>query len=102
MSRAKMVYVSEPVHQRLKVLAARRRRTLGQLVGDLVEREAAESANPWIQPEGLLLQQKSLNSAWEDPALDVYNRPRPAALAQQSAGQARHRRRAIGRPSPRQ
>ena len=73
MPREKMVYVSEPVHRRLKLLAARRNCTMGQLVEHLVEQELAELVNPWTSPEGLLLQQKVLSEVWDDPELDVYN-----------------------------
>ena len=37
MSRGKMVYVSEATHQRIKILAARRNRPMGQVIEDLVE-----------------------------------------------------------------
>ena len=30
-------------------------------------------ANPWISPEGLLLQQDVLARVWDDPTLDVYD-----------------------------
>lgn len=73
MARAKIVYVSEEAHRRLKLLAAWRSRTMGQTVEELVTEELAELANPWTSPEGLWLQQKALAEAWEDPALDVYN-----------------------------
>ncbi|MBI4561199.1 MAG: ribbon-helix-helix protein, CopG family [Candidatus Rokubacteria bacterium] len=72
MSRGKMVYVSEEVHRRLKLLAARRNRPMGELVRELVEQELADLANPWTSPEGLALQQQVLAQVWDDPALDVY------------------------------
>jgi len=73
MGRAKMVYVSEEAHQRLKLIAARRNRPMGQVVEQLVEQELADLANPWTSPEGLLLQQQVLARVWDDPALDVYD-----------------------------
>ncbi len=73
MARTKIVYVSEEAHRRLKLLAARRNRTMGQTVEELVTEELAELANPWTSPEGLWLQQKVLAEVWDDPALDVYN-----------------------------
>lgn len=73
MPRAKMVYVSEKTHRRLKLLAARRNRPMGELVEKLVEEELAELANPWTSPEGLMLQQTVLGQVWDDPALDIYN-----------------------------
>ena len=73
MPRGKMVYVAEEVHRRLKLLAARRNCTMGELVEDLVEQELAELINPWTNPEGLLLQQRVLAEVWDDPALDVYD-----------------------------
>jgi len=72
MARAKLVYVSEVAHRRLKVLAARRGRPMGKLVEELIEREADDLANPWLSPQGLALQGKALSGAWDDPALDVY------------------------------
>lgn len=72
-ARGKMVYVSEEVHRRLKLLAARRDRTMGEVVRELVEQELADLANPWTGPEGLVLQQRALAAVWDDPALDVYN-----------------------------
>lgn len=74
MPRPKMVYLTAEAHQRLKLLAVRRSRTMGEIVEDLVERELADVAGPWTGPEGLLLQQQVLAQAWSDPALDVYNR----------------------------
>ena len=73
MARAKMVYISADAHQRLKLLAARRNRPMGQVVEELVEKELANLANPWTSPEGLLLQQHVLARVWDDPALDVYD-----------------------------
>ncbi len=73
MPKGKIVYISEEAHRRLKLLAARRNRTLGQTVEELVERELAELANPWTTADGLRLQQKALAEVWDDPALDVYN-----------------------------
>lgn len=73
MPRAKMVYISEEAHQRLKLIAARRNRPMGQVVEELVEQELADLANPWTSPEGLLLQQHVLARVWDDPALDVYD-----------------------------
>lgn len=72
-SMQKIVYVSDQTHRRLKVLAARRGRTMGALVDELVEQEAAELGNIWTSPEGLAVQQATLAQVWEDPSLDVYN-----------------------------
>lgn len=73
MPRPKMVYLTAEAHQRLKLLAARRSRTMGEIVEEMVERELADVAGPWTGPDGLLLQQQVLAQAWSDPALDVYN-----------------------------
>ena len=73
MARGKIVYVSEGAHRRLKLLAARRNRSMGQTIEELVAEELAELANPWTSPEGLWLQQKALAEVWDDPSLDVYN-----------------------------
>lgn len=73
MARAKMVYISPEAHQRLKLIAARRNRPMGQVVEELVEQELADLANPWTSPEGLLLQEHVLAQVWDDPALDVYD-----------------------------
>lgn len=69
----KTVYISEHSHRRLKMLAARRGRPMGEVVEELVEAEFADLANPWTAPEGLWLQQKTLAGVWDDPDLDVYN-----------------------------
>ena len=73
MSRKKMVYVSESAHRHLKILAARRGRSMGELVEELVEREAEDLRNPWLTPAGLRVQEKGLEEVWGDPALDVYD-----------------------------
>lgn len=73
MSMLKTVYVSDQTHRRLKLIAVRRGRTMGELIEDLVEQEAAELGNIWTSPEGLAVQQEALAKVWEDPALDVYN-----------------------------
>ncbi len=73
MPRGKMVYISEEAHQRLKLLAARRNRPMGELVEELVQQELVELLNPWTSPEGLILQQDVLAQIWDDPALDGYN-----------------------------
>ena len=73
MSRTKMVYVSDDTHRRLKILAARRNRSMGELVEEMVEGEAEEIDNPWLSPAGLGLQQQALHEVWGDPALDVYD-----------------------------
>ena len=73
MTRAKIVYIPEQAHRRLKLLAARRNRPMGEVVEELVDRELAELANLWTSPEGLLLQQAVLARVWDDPALDVYD-----------------------------
>jgi hypothetical protein len=69
----KMIYVSEQAHGRLKLLAARRNRPMGEVVEELVAQEVADLANPWTTPEGLILQQNMLARIWDDPALDVYD-----------------------------
>jgi acetoacetate decarboxylase len=74
MPRPKMIYLTAETHQRLKLLAARRSRTMGAIVAEMVERELADVAGPWTGPDGLLLQQQMLAQAWSDPALDVYDR----------------------------
>ncbi len=71
MPREKIVYVSEGTHRRLKMLAAQRSRSMGQLIEDLVAGELEQ--NMWIGPGGLWLQQRALAAVWDDPALDVYN-----------------------------
>lgn len=73
MPRGKTVYVSDGTHHRLKLLAARKGRPMGEVVEELVDQEMAELANVWTGPEGLWLQQKALAAVWDDPALDVYN-----------------------------
>ncbi len=73
MPRGKIVYISEQAHRRLKFLAARRDRSMGRTVEELVAEELADLANPWTSPEGLWLQQKALAAVWDDSALDVYN-----------------------------
>lgn len=73
MSREKMVYISEEAHQRLKLIAARRNRRMGQVVEELIEQEVVDLANSWTSLEGLLLQQRILAQVWDDPALDVYD-----------------------------
>ena len=73
MPRDKMVYVSESAHRLLKILAARRGRSMGELVEELVEREAEELRNPWLTPPGLRVQEMALEEVWGDPALDVYD-----------------------------
>ena len=74
MARAKMVYVSDKTHRRLKLLAARRNRSMGEIVGELVEQDLADLTNPWTTPEGLLAQQRVLAEVWDDPVLDIYDR----------------------------
>ena len=74
MPRDKMLYVSEVAHRRLKILAARRNRSMGELVEELVEREAEELENPWLSAPGLAMQEKALDEVWGDPAMDVYDR----------------------------
>jgi hypothetical protein len=69
----KMVYISEEAHGRLKLLAARRSRPMGEVVEDLVAQELADLVNPWITQEGLTLQQNLLARLWDDPALDIYD-----------------------------
>lgn len=46
---------------------------MGDLVEELVEREAEELENPWLTPTGLRVQEKVLQEVWGDPALDVYD-----------------------------
>jgi hypothetical protein len=71
--RDKMVYVSATAHRRLKILAARRNRSMGRVVEELVEREAEEFENPWLTPSGLRVQEKALHETWGDPELDIYD-----------------------------
>ena len=73
MPRGKMVYISEEAHGRLKLLAARRDRPMGEVVEELISQELADLVNPWTSPEGLILQQRVLAEVWNDPALDVYD-----------------------------
>jgi predicted DNA-binding protein len=73
MIREKMVYISADAHRRLKVLSARQSRPMGELVEELVEREAEVLSNPWASQAGLKLQQKALAEAWDDPEMDVYD-----------------------------
>ena len=73
MPRQKTVYVSEATHRRLKILAARRNRSMGDLLEDLVAREAEELENPWVAPAGLRLQEAALREVWGAPELDVYD-----------------------------
>jgi hypothetical protein len=70
----KTLYVSEATHRRLKILAAKRNRSMGDLVAEMVERETEDLDNAWLSPGGLELQSQMLRDAWDDPALDVYNR----------------------------
>ncbi len=74
MSTRKIVHISPEAHRRLKLLAARRGRSMGELVARLVEQELTDLANPWSGPEGLWVQQKALATVWSDPALDVYDK----------------------------
>ena len=74
MTRNKTLYVSESTHRRLKILAARRNRSMGEVVDELVEREAEELENVWLSPAGLGMQEHVLRDVWEDPALDIYDR----------------------------
>lgn len=46
---------------------------MGELVEELVEREAEELENPWLTSTGLRVQEKMLQEVWGDPALDVYD-----------------------------
>ncbi len=73
MPRGKMVYISSDAHRRLRLLAARRNRPMGEVVETLIGQELAEITNPWTGPEGLMLQEQILAKVWDDPALDVYN-----------------------------
>ena len=73
MPRGKMVYISSDAHRRLRLLAARRNRSMGEVVETLIGQELAEITNPWTGPEGLMLQEQILAKVWDDPALDVYN-----------------------------
>lgn len=72
-STQKIVYVSDRAHRHLKLLAVRRGRTMGALLEELVEQEAAELGNVWTSPKGLAVQQHALETVWDDPSLDVYN-----------------------------
>ena len=73
MSRGRVVYVPDEAHRRLRLLAAKRERSMGEVVAALVEQEFAELLNPWTNPDGLVLQQKILAGVWADPDLDIYN-----------------------------
>jgi hypothetical protein len=73
MPAVKMVYVSSEAHLHLRLLAARRNRSMGKVVEDLVNQELADLVNPWTGAEGLMLQQRALAAVWDDPALDVYD-----------------------------
>ena len=73
MRRSKMVYISEEAHQRLRMLAARRNRSMGEVVMALVDQEVADLTSPWTSADGLALQQRALDKVWDDPQLDVYN-----------------------------
>ncbi len=73
MADQRMVYVSTKTHQRLKLLAAHRNRTMGEIVSDLVEHEVADAAHLWTGSDGLVLQQRMLTKVWSDPALSVYD-----------------------------
>ncbi|MGH7563168.1 MAG: hypothetical protein ACREK5_01940 [Gemmatimonadota bacterium] len=73
MARDKMVYISDAAHRRLKILAARKNRPMGQVVEELVEREAEEFENPWLTPSGLRVQEMALGEIWGDPELDIYD-----------------------------
>jgi hypothetical protein len=46
---------------------------MGELLEELVEREAEELENPWLSESGLKVQEKALDELWSDPALDVYD-----------------------------
>ena len=73
MPASKMVYISESAHQQLRLLAARRNRSMGEVVATLIDEEMADLANPWTSPDGLVLQQRVLSKVWDDPELDVYD-----------------------------
>jgi hypothetical protein len=72
-SERKIVYISEKTHGGLKLLAAHRNRSMGEVIEDLVGQELADLGNPWTSPEGLMLQQNILARIWDDPTLDVYD-----------------------------
>ncbi len=73
MATQKMVYISHETHLNLKLLAARRNRTMGELVKQLVDEELVDLSNIWTNAEGLKLQEQMLGKAWADPALDIYD-----------------------------
>ncbi len=73
MARGKIVYVPAKAHRLLRLLAARRERSMGEVVASLVEEEVAELSNPWTSAEGLLLQQEALGDIWNTADLDVYD-----------------------------
>jgi hypothetical protein len=73
MARAKMIYVSEKTHQLLKILAARQKRSMGEVVEEMTERGIEELSSPWISGTGMSLQEKALQDLWDDPALDAYD-----------------------------
>ena len=51
----KLVYISLDAHRRLKLLAARRSRTMGERVAQLVYEELADLSDIWTSTEGLNL-----------------------------------------------
>ena len=73
MVKPKMVYVSEAAHRRLKLLAARRSRPMGELLEEIIDKEIEDEGGIWTGSEGLALQEKALAEAWDDPNLDVYD-----------------------------
>ena len=73
MARHKIVYISKHAHMRLKILSAQRGRPMGKVLEELVESELEDLGNPWVDTGGLGLQQKAVESAWDDPDLDAYN-----------------------------
>ncbi len=72
MKRSKIVYISDHVHMKLKILSAQRGRPMGKVLEELVDSEVEDLANPWVNPTGLALQQEALGAAWDDPDLDAY------------------------------
>lgn len=73
MAGSKIVYISERVHKKLKIISAQRGRPMGKLIEEMVDAEMDDQTNPWLGPAGLNLQQTAAIDAWDDPDLDVYN-----------------------------
>ena len=68
-----MIYVSPATHRKIRMLAAREGRTMGQVVGRLADQRIAFESNPWIEGVGLSLQGEALARVWDDPELDMFD-----------------------------